>query len=333
MQTSPRKVRPLNSGLTSGQQTPNTSTNGLTILEVLVAIAVLGILAALLLPAVSMAREAARRSQCAARLRQLSLAMTNYEENFQVFPNAAYKYHLLPYLDLKGIYDKRLPNSPDDRPYSVYQPILQEQIAVLICPSESYPIRGPWCTGANYVGCFGSGVLAEGFNGILNNGPYSEPPPGLTRAKPVRSGDVTDGLSNTSMFSEMLIGPLQEGDDDAVLRRNFQSPDEYLNQDDLVAFCDSIPDKPSQYGYMSSNWRGWPWCETGYMIGMYNHALTPNRPSCKNGTHLPTGVTSATSQHDGGVQVVFGDGHVEFVSNVVDEAVWRDMGSRFKLRK
>jgi prepilin-type processing-associated H-X9-DG protein len=61
---------------------------------------------------------------------------------------------------------------------------------------------------------------------------------------------------------------------------------------------------------------------------MYNHVLGPNAPSCFNGTSVQTGIYSAAVAHRAGVNVLFGDGRVNFIAQSIDRTVWRDLGSR-----
>jgi prepilin-type processing-associated H-X9-DG protein len=61
---------------------------------------------------------------------------------------------------------------------------------------------------------------------------------------------------------------------------------------------------------------------------LYNHTLSPNAHTCTNGTAFQQGAWSAGSNHPGGVQVLFVDGHIQFVRDGVREGVWRALGSR-----
>jgi prepilin-type N-terminal cleavage/methylation domain-containing protein/prepilin-type processing-associated H-X9-DG protein len=297
--------------------------HGFTLLELITSIAVIAVLLALLLPAVSAAREAARRSQCAGNLRQMATALTNYEATHAAFPGLDFKYSLLPYLDLQNLYEQRLPNGTGDGPYAVYSRILLAEIPVYVCPSESIPARCDWATGANYMGCSGTGVLESGLNGLFHNGLTW---PGGMLAHNISPKDVTDGLSNTAAFSEALLGPIT-GTAESLLRMNVETPTSYTVQADLVAFCDSIPDDFRSYGYRAGSLRGWPWVQGSYMIGLYSHGQTPNRPACQNKTHLVTGILGPSSGHSGTVRVAFADGSVRVVSNEIDASVWKSLGS------
>ncbi|MEW4567718.1 DUF1559 domain-containing protein [Tautonia sp. JC769] len=209
---------------------------GFTLIELLVVIAIIGVLIALLLPAVQSAREAARRAQCTNNMKQLGLALHNYESTNQTFPLGgnngpggpttfdnrywgAWSPHamLLPYLEQTQIYNAinfnylgRSDGAGERGNWTGFS----ARINAFLCPSSSPP-RSNWnldsnlgmnrpFAGNNYFASTGSSIMWIGWptdkpNGLFANGGS---PFGLT--------DVTDGTSNTVAFGEFRTGDFDD---------------------------------------------------------------------------------------------------------------------------
>lgn len=291
---------------------------GFTVVELLVVISVLAVILALLLPAISSARESARRSRCISNLRQIGVAISAFESQTGHFPEGGvHKYRLLPFLDLNTLHASVGPDVDDF--VGFWKPLNDKRVEVYQCPSESAPdylsLDGNSAAGASYAACFGSGSLRYGENGMF----------------PARDGikarDIRDGLSHTVAMSEIRrgVGSLQR------TRTIWQTPLYYPTSDlfdQFVTDCDSIPPDAEALGWLGGVTRGFPWWNDDRGFGLYNHALTPNRPSCRNFTHVPTGIYTAGSLHPGGVNALYADGRVEFISNAIDLEAWRQLGSR-----
>ena len=183
---------------------------GFTLVELLVVIAIIGVLVALLLPAVQAAREAARRLSCTNNLCQLILATQNYEMTFGVYPpgtvndtgpiqNLPQGYHhnwlsqLLPFMEEQNVYDHV------DFQVGVYddknQPVRQTPIPILACPSDEMGGGDLWLS--SYAG---SQHDAEAPIDKDNHGVFF-----LNSA--IRPLDVTDGLSHTLFIGEKILNP------------------------------------------------------------------------------------------------------------------------------
>jgi prepilin-type N-terminal cleavage/methylation domain-containing protein/prepilin-type processing-associated H-X9-DG protein len=192
-----------------------------TLVEMLVAIAAMALLAGLLVPAVQMAREAARRSRCQNNLRQMGFALAGYESANGRLPagrDAMNRWHhswataILPQLEQAALfhqYDyRRAWNDPAN------EGVTSANLAVFRCPSAI----GKWDGKTDYGGNYGSALtgLTPGFQegraweaGMFP--PIHVPLPGRYRSSPVRMGEVTDGTSQTFLILEDTDRPAKEG--------------------------------------------------------------------------------------------------------------------------
>jgi prepilin-type N-terminal cleavage/methylation domain-containing protein len=141
---------------------------GFTLIELMVAIAVISLLLSMLTPAIQSAREAARRLQCSNNLHQLGVAFHEYESIYNCLPGGGnHKYAILPMLGLTAIYEKR--NLAGwDSPLA-WNVLINDVIPVYLCPSDPAPARigDSVITVAttNYAACSGTGVQRDGYNG------------------------------------------------------------------------------------------------------------------------------------------------------------------------
>jgi prepilin-type N-terminal cleavage/methylation domain-containing protein/prepilin-type processing-associated H-X9-DG protein len=304
-----------------------------TLVELLVVIAIIGVLVALLLPAVQAAREAARRSQCANNLKQLGLALHNFESAYQTLPPGEYgsvnylstHVFLLPYTEQGALYEKL---DLTRGPYDVVNVPYTGHLTVMVCPSDPRPDRTQIMGWTNYhVNC-GTWVAATGaWDGLFG---ASEDKWGAKKLPPITFGQITDGLSNTAAFAEVVMG---HGDASGPKTRfdvyAASAPTSSLvdARNALMSVdwktLDLIPFTP---GYW--RWRGYPWSEGSPWRTWYNHLLPPNRPGFVPGGAFEHIVSPASSYHPGMAHAVMADGSVKGHSENIDANVWMAMGSR-----
>ena len=199
--------------------------DGFTLIELLVVIAIIAILVALLLPAVQQAREAARRSSCKNNLKQLALALHNYESTHRVFPPGALGYpyvwsahaQLLPFVEQAGLqnllnYDVPPLNAFNSGGFDATavgqnDEAAKTKLAVLTCPSDKESVPNSEYGGISYPACMGSGLNGSG---TADDGSNANADGIIFARSKIGFRDVTDGTSNTVAFSEQLLGDGQD---------------------------------------------------------------------------------------------------------------------------
>ncbi|MBS0264901.1 MAG: DUF1559 domain-containing protein [Planctomycetes bacterium] len=319
---------------------------GFTQVELLVVCLIIAVILSIAIPAVQSVREASRRMQCQKRLQQIGEAIVSFEAAQQALPatqapandhfllgltysNTYFSahVHLLPYLDLGVLYNELNVNSPIafSRNPDLLPAATRTPIEVFLCPSDGES------RGTNYRAC--TGPAAYAINGKLDPEGGLGAFPTLER---VRTRDIRDGLSCTVFMCEKrkssgLPHSFQENDFWFSGAYDFFGYQPSTTQ--VITICNSLSGQPQHY---QSNC-GRTWAITGYDFTLYNHAVTPNADcfDCSvqsyagtDGTPSGGGVYKASSYHRGGVNCVFGDAHVQFVSDSIDLNVWRALSTR-----
>ena len=336
---------------------------GFTLIELLVVIAIIAVLVAILLPAVQQAREAARRSQCQNNLKQLGIAMHSYNETHSVFPRGNYERYdasnygygnysyfafsahamLLPFLDQAGLYTKldfsRAPNEGTN------DSVKQATVPAFLCPSDLRQIpngggynNGP---GNSYVMSAGPSFFWFGFapaavTTTISN--ITDQVGMFNYRRTVAMRDLSDGSSNVIAASEHIMG---DGDTSTTaisigdtLRgvgtggapASFPSVAQVNAWASLCTAAKAAPTTAAR-GDTGSNW-----AYGNIGLTVFNTITTPNSaaPNCIScttcGTNDGQGLFAARSRHTGGVNVLFGDGRIQFLGNTIDNLTWMRLG-------
>ena len=326
---------------------------GFTLVELLVVIAIIGILIALLLPAVQAAREAARRSQCVNNLKQFGLALQNYHDVNHALPTrqggtmctapytngncirAAGYIAMLPYMEQQAAYNiiqsggygggTQIP--PFGPATNIPWYGWEMQVPSFICPSDPRQYPTPVQSATVGSGSFGevNYAFSEG-DSITQNGMSTTVRGLFPYTTYVSYSAILDGLSNTIAMAErlrvsfgtggMTTARVTQGDYFAsFITGTFPqtSPGQCL-----AVASGSYYTTPAQVSGMF----GTMWPDGPVRRCAFTTVLPPNSPSCvsseNNGNYSGSGVYSASSSHPGGANGVMTDGSVRFISEAID---------------
>lgn len=307
--------------------------HGFTLVELLVVIAIIGILIALLLPAVQQAREAARRMQCTNNLKQLGLAMHNYHDTYQALParvggtetnlkRLSGWIGILPFIEEKPLYDRIASGDGTmppfgDRPWRDFAPF-NMQIQKLLCASEpappiyedKYDKKGS----SNYA--FSIGDCARY---TLDHQAY-ESRGVFSFYNYCNFKNITDGLSNTVLLGEKGLGT----DEKKLIGGIIVTGTPWvINEQDGINPGICLAMRPLGGTYPSSvtwaNFNGRRWTDGAVNLQGFCTILPPNAPSCSRKTNdWSEGIVSASSYHPGGANAAMADGSVMFVPETID---------------
>jgi len=299
---------------------------GFTLVELLVVIAIIGILVALLLPAIQAAREAARRNSCSNNLKQLGLALHNYHDSVRRFPymrggtagpcdatsncsRISGWVSLLPYMEQAPLYDEiKSSQIIGTTTYAAYGPHpwdgnytpWNQRVPALLCPSDPGNVNR--ANSVNY--CFSVGDTTQGINNA------GQPRGVFGYYSAVEMATITDGTSNTLALSEraVCLNPknIKGGRANSIA----------INPNPSICFL-QVDD--STYIGNAGCIAGLRWADGNVGFTGVNAVLPPNSPSCQTGTwDGDDGTYPPTSYHPGGVLVTLADGSVRFISDSVD---------------
>ena len=310
-----------------------------TLVELLVVIAIIGILIALLLPAVQAAREAARRMQCTNHLKQIGLGLHNYHDANKSLPNGArstntWAFCIWPFIEQGNLYDQidwtlGLNQGANCR-------LAQSKIPCYDCPSDiptTPPILDGWGGFSSYVCNAGN----TGFPGFFTEPSYSTSDFGVyvsgTTGKDfgyapftVRANwdswnyfpfsAVPDGLSNTLGITEILQGKAGPGYD----RNNSPATE---SKHDLRGYV---------YHFIGCYFTTLYTPNTTQPDSIVSASVGPDlycfsEPKMPCAAHAGGTFVSARSRHTGGVNAALLDGSVQFFSDTVAWNTWQALGT------
>ena len=318
---------------------------GFTLVEILVVITIIGILIALLLPAVQKSREAARRTQCRNNLKQIGLALENYHSVFGRFPPGSIRrtydifdpqssfvsWHtrLLYNLDLEAIHKRvnwEIEPGFLDVPGGNLQ-LCRIELGIFRCPSDDRVTPVPGYAPTNYMACIGHTDKANDRHKELR-GAFS-----INDSRP--NVEIRDGAANTMLVSESIVDYPRK-----ILHyqgnvNNYERCLEaaYLNVDPPSPPLPPPIVPPRGYSWFFARWnQAWSFST----MVLPNQTVRPNgvlRPNDKAFENFECQLLpwvsphAARSHHDGGVNVLMGDMSVGFKADSINDRIWKALST------
>ena len=314
--------------------------HGFTLVELLVVIAIIAILVALLLPAVQAAREAARRTSCTNKEKQVGLAILNYENTHGKFPEGCTGWNtaknswvghtafflILPYLEEEIIHDQinleqRAQDAPNTR-------VTAQQIASYQCPSDNAKGRkfrlssSSGFSRSNYALCYGPTWVYPPGASMPQWGPPDRPDEELENGAPFRHElarkmrNFSDGTSTTVMVSELLSGQV----------------DKYSGQPADIRGCWAFAFIGDHYEHHETPNSSAPdELRSAFCIAGDDRFSDPHPcvviGTASNGDPDVLQRCVARSHHPGGVNCLYVDGHVTFIDDGIDFLLWQSLST------
>jgi len=271
-----------------------------TLVELLVVIAVIGILVSLLLPAVQAAREAARRTQCSNNLKQIGLALHNYESAQKKFPVGSWQSNfigplvgILPYLEQGNNYQKWDFSKSYTDPFNAI--VSAQRVDAYLCPSMTLPRAVP-LVAARETGGPASYLLCEGTDDYMASadGVFGLQWPSFGYNNPnCRFSDITDGTSNTMFAGETVY-----------------------NYTDYLWSARTPAPHSGRVRFGTARWVvGYPAISLGTTLKPFN-------------VHTVAALGGFASMHAGGGNFLYGDGSIHFQSQSMDVMLFNASATR-----
>ena len=327
----------------------NAVKSAFTLVELLVVIAIIGMLVALLLPAVQAAREAARRMQCSNHMKQWTLALHNFHDTQNKFPaasngeaggginnrqhNNTYRWSatacLLPFMEGSALYESLRTHAGSNGAPWDGNDATRATLATVLCPSDGNSRVSAGLAKGNIVVSYGDGALevSDGNhnggreNDVSSRGLFYPTDQRQDRPDPNKGLGISDGTSNTIAISEAVTS--RAANDSSVRGGVANDPG---GTDIQVGAREIRPQLCLERATgqtlrsPSNQQRAIRYLDGLVLFTGFNTIMPPNAPTCpkNNNTEICWGLYTASSNHTGGVNCGLADGSVRFVSNSVD---------------